>query len=352
MMLFLKKLHKWVGLLIGIQMLLWVCSGLVISLLDPAKVSGRQWAQAPTSAKALQFDNLLDVQDLPAEIVKDALSIDLKTSWTLPVYQVNRADSFTLLNAVTGLPLQINASDARTVAQENFSGEGEIVSINMGVAPDIETRNSTGPYWRVNFSDDAHSSYYISAWNGDILERRNSYWRFHDFFWMLHIMDYQGHEDINNSLVIGVALITIWLGISGFILLFSSFNRHDFWFFNLTGRRRKVIVTLIDPAISQAHEIQLRKGGNLFMALANHGIELPSKCGGGGECGKCRVRADQGGLTQPNAIEQRLLAKSLLNKGFRLACQQELSGDVTLHVPKGTLKDETHGTGKPAKVAP
>jgi len=31
---FLKQLHKWVGLLIGIQILLWMVSGLAISLLD------------------------------------------------------------------------------------------------------------------------------------------------------------------------------------------------------------------------------------------------------------------------------------------------------------------------------
>ncbi len=41
---FLKKLHKWVGLLIGIQVLFWLISGLVISLLDPVKVSGKQWS--------------------------------------------------------------------------------------------------------------------------------------------------------------------------------------------------------------------------------------------------------------------------------------------------------------------
>ena len=39
MMVFLKKLHKWVGLVIGIQVLLWLLSGLMLSLLDPEKVN-------------------------------------------------------------------------------------------------------------------------------------------------------------------------------------------------------------------------------------------------------------------------------------------------------------------------
>lgn len=38
-MTFLKKLHKWVALLIGLQVLLWLLSGFMISLLDPARVS-------------------------------------------------------------------------------------------------------------------------------------------------------------------------------------------------------------------------------------------------------------------------------------------------------------------------
>jgi len=336
---FLQKLHKWVALLIGIQVLLWLISGLVISLLDPSKVNGRLWAQAAASARGVQFDNLLEIQDLPADILKGALSIDLKTIWILPVYQVNRPDGITLINAITGLPFQISERDAKTLAMEDFSGEGEVLSIGKGLAPDIETRNHTGPYWRVNFSDDAHSSYYISAWNGDILERRNSHWRTHDFFWMLHIMDYRGHEDINNSLVIGVGLIAVWLGISGLILLFGSFSRHDFWFLNFTGQRKQSIVSLIDPATGQSREVALRKGGNLFLSLANHGVELPSKCGGGGECGKCRVKVTEGSLAEPNAVERKLLANSLLNKGFRLACQQEITEHITLQVPIGTLID-------------
>ena len=94
----------------------------------------------------------------------------------------------------------------------------------------METRNSSGPYWRVNFSDRANTSLYISASTGEILQRRNGYWRVFDFFWMLHIMDYSGRNNFNNLLIITVALTAIWLGISGFILLFYSFRRRDFDF--------------------------------------------------------------------------------------------------------------------------
>jgi Na+-transporting NADH:ubiquinone oxidoreductase subunit F len=37
----MRKIHKWVGLLIGIQFVLWMASGVVISLFDSEKVQGR-----------------------------------------------------------------------------------------------------------------------------------------------------------------------------------------------------------------------------------------------------------------------------------------------------------------------
>ena len=43
-------------------------------------------------------------------------------------------------------------------------------------------------------------------------------------------MDYSGRNNFNNLLIITVALTAIWLGISGFILLFYSFRRRDFDF--------------------------------------------------------------------------------------------------------------------------
>jgi uncharacterized iron-regulated membrane protein len=226
---FLRKLHKWVGLLIGLQVLLWLLSGLALSLIDPVKASGEKWARtASHPADAIQSATLLEPGELTAEQLDKALSISLGIRQGQPVYRVRRANSTTLINATDGSTVITTKDEARRLAEQDFTGIGKVISIENGMAPDLETRDSTGEYWRVNFSDSTNTSIYISVSTGEILERRNSYWRVFDFFWMLHIMDYAGHENINNSLIIIVALIAIWLGISGFILLFYSFNRRDF----------------------------------------------------------------------------------------------------------------------------
>ena len=334
----LRKLHKWIGLLIGVQVLLWLLSGLMISLLDPEKVSGKQWTSTSVAeSQTLGPVILLELAELPAGLLEDALGIDLTYRHGKPVYLVKRADGETLVDATDGSIVVFDKTGAEHVARKDFSGDGKIVSIERGMAPERETRDSQGAYWRVNFSDRLNTAIYISASTGEILERRNSFWRVRDFFWMLHIMDYPGRENFNNPLVITVAFIAIWLGISGFILLFGSFSRSDFFFLNILGNKTDIVITLIDPGLSTPHQVRLRKGSNLFLSLATHDVSLASVCGGGGECGKCRVQFETVDLSEPNDIELGLIPKRLREQGYRLACQQKAEKDMTLHLPEGTL---------------
>lgn len=339
----LKKLHKWIGLLIGLQVMLWLLSGLVISLLDPEKVSGKRWARnSQAEAPPLGTGTpLLEPAELPAGLLNDALGIDLTTRRGKPVYRIRRVGGEVLADATDASIVSTGKVEAGEIARRDFSGDGEIVSIEHGMAPDMETRDSNGAYWRVNFSDPVNTAIYVSESSGNILERRNLYWRVRDFFWMLHIMDYPGREDINNPIVITTALTAVWLGISGFLLLFGSFKRHDFYFLNMPGRTGKATITLHDPARGSPQQLRLRKGSNLFLTLATHDINLPSICGGGGECGKCRVRFEAAEPPEANDVELGLIPKRLRQQGYRLACQHEVACDASIHVPANTLSAET-----------
>ncbi len=228
---FLRKLHKWTGLVIGIQVLLWVISGLVMSLLDPEKVSGRQWVNESSHVDQIpRAGNILEPDQLPVSQFSDVRELSLELNHGESVYRVRHADGVNIINAIDGSVLVFGEQDAGLLARQDFAGNGDVRDIEAGVAPDLETRGNKGPYWRVNFTDQADTSIYVSASTGDILARRNSHWRIFDVFWMLHIMDYSGHEDLNNSLVIIVSLVSFWIGLSGFVLLFGSFKRRDFRF--------------------------------------------------------------------------------------------------------------------------
>ena len=46
----MRKIHKWVGLIIAIQFVLWMTSGVLMSLLDAKKVAGREFRIKPAAA--------------------------------------------------------------------------------------------------------------------------------------------------------------------------------------------------------------------------------------------------------------------------------------------------------------
>jgi ferredoxin len=257
-----------------------------------------------------------------------------------PIYRIQGGDGETRLNAKNGSVLVFDQEHAQKLAKSDFRGKGEVISVTKGVAPDLETRRHSGPYWRVDFSNTANTSIYVSGQTGEILERRNTYWRIRDFFWMLHTMDYATRDDFNNRLINIIILIAVWIGVSGFILLFKSFHWNDFVFLNPLAKQRMAGIMLKDPATGQSRYVRLRTGNNLFSALAANGVELPSVCGGGGECGKCRVQFDAGDLREANDIEKGLVPKPLRNRGFRLACQMEVQDGLSLVLPGSKRSDQ------------
>jgi Na+-transporting NADH:ubiquinone oxidoreductase subunit F len=74
-------------------------------------------------------------------------------------------------------------------------------------------------------------------------------------------------------------------------------------------------------------------GGRLLGTLAEHGIYVPSACGGGGTCGQCRVRVLRGG-GELLPTESSLISKKEAREGQRLACQVTVFSDMEVQVPE------------------
>ena len=66
------------------------------------------------------------------------------------------------------------------------------------------------------------TSLYFNADNGEFITVRSNIWRVFDFFWMLHIMDYDEREDFNNPLLISFAASSVFFSFTGFILLLQN----------------------------------------------------------------------------------------------------------------------------------
>jgi len=331
----MRKIHKWIGLLIGLQLVLWMCSGFVMSLLDSEKVRGREFRAPPASKRAWPQDAMPVTPVLAAS--PDAAQ-NVTTGWLLdqPVYRLTGEKTVRLFNARSGERVELDAATARRLAVASYRGPGVPGEAQL-VDQSLETRAHEGKVWRVPFSDAEDTTVYLSQ-QGDVLEHRNNTWRLFDVFWMLHIMDYTGRKDFNNPLVISAAVGGFWLALSGIWLLFTSFSLAEFIPKRWRGTRSLLVHA---PDGSRLRSLRAHSGDSVFVALAQQGLQLPSNCGGGQSCGLCEVRV-RGGAPAATSADRALLSPARIEAGCRLACNLKLDRNLDIEVRGGAELGTEH----------
>ncbi|MDZ7627396.1 MAG: PepSY domain-containing protein [Parvularculaceae bacterium] len=209
--------HRWLGLLLAVQVVLWMASGAVMSWFAIEDVRGETAAsiEAPLALRATSyFPPGGVIADAP-----DATGVELKTWLGRPVYIVTSENGRALFDADSGEKLSPIAEDlAKKAAEADFRGEGELKRLTLTNNPPPEFRGKT-PVWRAEFSDKNETRLYISPETGQVLARRNRIWRLYDFFWMLHIMDYEERENFNNPLIRAFAITGLLFALSGLFLV-------------------------------------------------------------------------------------------------------------------------------------
>ncbi len=225
-MFLIRTLHKWFGLVLGLQMLLWSISGAMMALLDHHKVSGEGSIREP--AQVMLPAQTLPLSQVAAALGEPVLKLQLKTLGQAQVYQATTPSGIKLLDAATGQPVVIDAARAGALAAAAYAGPEGVASIRRVEKHDVESRTAELPAWRVEFADPGKTTLFMSAATGEVSLVRNDTWRLWDIFWMIHIMDYTKRESFNHPLIITVASGVTWLTLSGVILLFRSFRRQDF----------------------------------------------------------------------------------------------------------------------------
>ncbi|MFC5510333.1 2Fe-2S iron-sulfur cluster-binding protein [Massilia jejuensis] len=322
----LRRLHKWAGVLLAIQFTLWMASGVAMSLLDANEVQGRAFRVKPPVPPAWPA-TVLGPDAVVAAAGESVMAIS--SGWLLerPVYRLQNGKRSWLVDAASGADLAIDARLAQDIARASYAGPGKAGPARLQ-APTLETRSHKEQVWRVDFDDSEATSVYVSARSGNVLEHRNSTWRVFDFFWMLHIMDYGERADFNNPLLVSSAVGGLWMALTGVWLLFASVRPAQFVPVRL---RRRASVKLVDGQGVPLREVAAAAGDTVYRALARAGLQLPSNCGGGGSCGLCGVRC-AGHAPAPTAADRAHLSPRKLEAGMRLACMLPVQRGVDVDV--------------------
>lgn len=216
------RFHKWVALVIGIQIVLWLAGGFVMSVI-PIETVRSEHKIIKQSERALP-DSLVSVSALKT----DAPVISAETGWLLdtPVWRVVLMDGTAhMFSAVDGERLSpINEDTALKIAQRDV----KIIEPPEAKLLDKAPSEYKGPLpvWAVQTHASDALTIYIAPNTGKVRGRRSNVWRFYDFFWKLHVMDYDDGEDFNHPLLYIAAGIALLFAFSGMILLVIRLRRN------------------------------------------------------------------------------------------------------------------------------
>ena len=220
--LFARRTHKWLAVLIGFQALIWTLSGLYMTAVHIDIIHGdhfiREAEPRPLDAKA--------IVDPAAAAVAVPGAQSAKLHWLLdkPTYIVASAEEPKLIDAATGLALPPpSEADIRKLADHWFTGEERLSRVQLIHELPGEIRGREPPVWRADFDGWNKPTLYFSPATGELLTRRHELWRIFDFVWMLHIMDYETRDNVNNWLLRPFTWGALLMALSGVWLLLYSF---------------------------------------------------------------------------------------------------------------------------------
>jgi len=221
---FLRKLHKWLGLLIAVQVVLWAASGVMFAWLDRSKVGAIHSTHGvePTVLlpATVKIEPTAWLGEYPQQDLYDVRAVSLADRW---VWRVEAGDRIELRAFEDGALLKLDEAWVHELALGHYAGDGPLVATTLQMQPDIESR-AKSPVWRAQFDDPQHTALYFAADDGHFIAARTASWRLYDFFWMLHTMDYVGRDNFNNPLIVTIGMAALWLSISGIVLLTRSFR--------------------------------------------------------------------------------------------------------------------------------
>jgi hypothetical protein len=179
----------------------------------------------PAPPLAIEARNLISPV-VAARTVTAAEGVRLISLGGNPVYVVTNAAVLSLVDARSGRPVARPGPAAiRAIATAGYAGEGRLVDLSLLEEVPAEIRGRKAPIWRAQFSGWNKPTLYFSPDTGELVSRRHELWRVFDFFWMLHIMDYEERENVNNPLLKVMTLLALATALAGAWLLFHAFPR-------------------------------------------------------------------------------------------------------------------------------
>ncbi|WP_420593338.1 hypothetical protein [Robiginitalea biformata] len=210
--------HRYLGILLGVQFLMWTISGMYFSWTDLDEIHGDHFRNM--EPKQTAFTGLLASDQLG--IGEPIATLRLLDIGGEPFYWVNNQS---LYHARTGEAKPgISREEALQVAEREMLPGLEVAGVRRidSVGPHHEYRGRPLPAYEVAYRSPENLKAYVAVANGAFQTVRHRNWRWFDFLWMTHTMDYQTRDNFNTTLLRAFSLFGLITVLSGFTLWFIS----------------------------------------------------------------------------------------------------------------------------------
>jgi len=212
-------LHKWLALIIGVQVIFWFVSGAFFALFPIERVRSEH--------RIAEQHATLNVADLG--MPSDLAGLLPQAPTKLTFERSSTGEEVVVAEFANHRPILVDLASQRVVSPLTAEAASRIASASVARAPRVrearlitnETPEYRGilPAWRVAFDDAEGLAVYVAADTGRVTARRSDLWRLYDALWALHIMDWRDHENFNTGLLFLASLTALIVTLAGIVLL-------------------------------------------------------------------------------------------------------------------------------------
>jgi len=230
----IRKIHRYLGVIIGIQFLFWTLGGLYFSWNNMDNVHGELLLK-----QEKKYFNHIDfsliqkgIDSLRTKEVVDSIhSIKIIEAFNKPLAQFryfqNNHIKTQLISAETGkLRSAFSGQECLELAEKQLIKpipikKGELLE-KHSTGSHHEYREKPLPAFAFTLDHPTNTTIYVSTELGEIISVRNNNWRRFDFLWMLHTMDYSTRDHITNWVLRIFSVFGILTICSGFFLFYLT----------------------------------------------------------------------------------------------------------------------------------
>ena len=216
------KWHIWLGWLVGVPVLMWTVTGLVMVIKPIEEVRGDH-LRKEVAERALPADTNISVS-LPSESTAPVRSVTTQVERGETVTRITYMDGTSERFRPNGKKMSpLSEIEARMIVEERINGGDKVVNATRFDADKVpfDFRRPM-PVWQVALADGTHV--YVGTETGNIEAVRTEWWRTFDFVWGLHIMDLETREDTSHPILILFAGLGVLGSLLGCVLMFRRRN--------------------------------------------------------------------------------------------------------------------------------